>query len=85
MEKKLDQKGCRGPVLMDLSNAFDTLNHDLLLAKLYANGFDKDSLKVHHRYVSNRYQALQLFSDILFASIRCLKLTMPLVLSSPIQ
>ena len=55
-KKKLDQKGYGGAVLMDLSKAFDTLNHDLLLAKLHAYGFDRDSLKVFHSYLSNRYQ-----------------------------
>ena len=55
-KKTLDQKGYGGAVLMDLSKAFDTLNHDLLLAKLHAYGFDRDSLKVLHSYLSNKYQ-----------------------------
>ena len=33
-EKVLDNKGFGGAVLMDLSKAFDTINHDLLVAKL---------------------------------------------------
>ena len=52
-KKILDQKESRGAVLMDLSKEFDTLNHDLLLAKLHAYGFDRDSLKVLHNYLSN--------------------------------
>ena len=41
---------------MDLSKAFDTLNHDLLLGKLHGYGFDIDSLKVLHSYLSDTYQ-----------------------------
>ena len=43
-KKALDNKGSGGAVLMDLYTAFDTINHDLLIAKLHAYGFDKNSL-----------------------------------------
>ena len=36
----LDDKGFGGAVLMDLSKAFDTLNHELLIAKLHVYGFN---------------------------------------------
>ena len=55
-KKNLDQKGCVGAVLIDLSKAFDTLNHDFLLAKLHDYRFDRDSLKVLLSYLSIRYQ-----------------------------
>ena len=32
------------------------LNHDLLLAKLHTYCFDRDSRKVFHSYLNNRYQ-----------------------------
>ena len=41
---------------MDLSKAFDTINHELLIAKLYPYGFSKDSLKIISSYISDRWQ-----------------------------
>ena len=41
-------------VFMDLSNAFDCLQHDLLLAKLNVDGFDYKSLKLTSSFLSNR-------------------------------
>ena len=55
-KKILDEKGFHGAVLMDLSKAFDTLNHELLIAKLSAYCFNKESLKLRQFYLSNRSQ-----------------------------
>ena len=38
---------------MDLSKAFDTINHDLLLAKLKAYGFSKDVMTLVRSYLEN--------------------------------
>ena len=41
---------------MDLSKAFDTLNYDLLIAKLHAYGFSEESLELMKSYLTNCWQ-----------------------------
>ena len=41
---------------MDLSKAFDTINHELMIAKLNAYGLDKNYLKAILSYLSERWQ-----------------------------
>ena len=41
---------------MDLSKAFDTINHKLLIAKLHAYGFDISALELVNDYLSDRWQ-----------------------------
>ena len=41
---------------MDLSKAFDKIDHSLLLAKLEAYGFPMTSLKLMQSYLCNRFQ-----------------------------
>ena len=50
----LDDKDFWGAVLLDLLKAFDTLNHELLIAKLQSHGFNGDSLKLINDYLYNR-------------------------------
>ena len=59
----LDKGGVIGTVLIDLSQAFDSLDHDLLLAKLSAYEVDSKSLKLLQCYLSNRLQRTQIQSE----------------------
>ena len=45
---------------MDLSKAFDCLNHELLIAKLEAYGFSGSALKMVHDYLSNKKQRVEI-------------------------
>ena len=40
---------------MDLSKAFDAINHDLLIEKLHVYSFDKSSLKLFFSYLDKRW------------------------------
>ena len=48
--------GIAGAIMMDLSKAVDTLNHELLIAKLEVYGFDISALAILLSYMSDRWQ-----------------------------
>ena len=45
---------------MDLSKAFETINHQSLLAKLHPYGFSKQALVIICSYLSNRKQRIRI-------------------------
>ena len=55
----IDKNGTISAIFMDLSKAFDTLNHNLLIAKLGAYGFENDALHYMKSYLSDRYQRVR--------------------------
>ena len=55
-KNNLDQGKIIGAIFMDLSKAFDTIDHGLLLAKLEAYGFSENAASLLQSYVCNRYQ-----------------------------
>ena len=59
-KKVLDNKGYGWAILMDLSKAFGTISHDLLIAKLHVYGFSKESLKLITSYLTNRWERTKL-------------------------
>ena len=65
MEKlntSLDKNQKVGIFMMDLSKAFDCISHELLIAKLYAYGFGKESLKLMCCHLNNRKQRVKINS-----------------------
>ena len=48
---------------MDLSKAFDSVNHDLLIAKLNAYGLNMDALKLIKTYLLKRHQRVKVNSS----------------------
>ena len=61
-KKSVDNGGAFGMLFTDLSKAFDCLSHELLIAKLDAYGFDKNTLKLVNSYFSNRKQRVKINS-----------------------
>ena len=59
-ERGLDKGECVSALFMDLSKAFDIINHDLLIAKLRAYGFSKEARKLMKSYLRNRKQKVRI-------------------------
>ena len=55
-KKQLGKGENIGVIFMDLSKAYDTINHSLLLAKLKAYGFSNQTLSLLRNYLCNRFQ-----------------------------
>ena len=64
-KKIIDNKGYGAAILMDLSHnyAFDTINHELLIAKLHAYGFTRESLLIILSYLSDHWQHVKIDSS----------------------
>ena len=58
-----DNKKSFGELLTDLSNGFDCLSHELLIAKSNAYGFNMSALRLVHSYLKNRMQRTKINSE----------------------
>ena len=61
-KQSLDNHGYAGSVIMDLSKAFDTINHELLILKLHAYGLTKPALKLLYSYLRNRWHRTKIYT-----------------------
>ena len=75
-KKDVDTKKVFGALLTDLSKAFDCLPHDLIIAKLNADGLSLPALNLILNYLVNRKQRTKIndsyspWSDILFGVLQ---------------
>ena len=59
----LDKGGYVCAMFMDLSKAFYTIHHDLMIAKLGAYGSSQDALQYMRSYLTNRRQRVRVNSN----------------------
>ena len=55
----LDKGAYVSAIFMNLLKAFDTLSHNLLIAKLGASGFERDSLSFMKGYLKDRQERVR--------------------------
>ena len=61
----MDKRGFAGLLLTDLSKAFDCIDHELLIAKLHAYGFNNiKSVEFIHSYLYDRIQRVKINSSL---------------------
>ena len=53
INKQIDQRKIPFSIFLDLSKAFDTLNHDILMKKLHYHGVRNNTLNWFHSYLTN--------------------------------
>ena len=62
--KAIDQKEVTAAILLDLSKAFDSLNHEILLRKLAKLGVSTDALKWFRSYLAERVQRVRIHDSV---------------------
>ena len=63
MEEGLDNNFVVRGIFMDLSKAFDSIPHDLLIAKLKAYGFDDYLVHYIYSYLVNKKKCLRMNNE----------------------
>lgn len=66
--KEVDDGNFVGAVFLDLRKAFDLVDHEILLHKLYLHHFSENAVKLFRSYLTNRTQMVKvgsIKSDIL--------------------
>ena len=74
--KILDKRGFAVLLLTDLRKAFDCIDHELLIAKLHAFGFNIKSLELIHNYLHDRIQRVKIHSSFShWSNLACIRYT----------
>ena len=60
LKARLNNGSKVGVIILDLSKAFDSLDHKLLLTKLKAYGLDRNSVTFMKNYLTNRLQCCKI-------------------------
>ena len=59
-KRAIYKEECVPELFMDPSKTFDTINHNLIIAKLKAYGFSGEALNFNPSYLKNRKQRVQI-------------------------
>lgn len=64
VEAKLNKGGVVGAIFLDLKKAFDTVDHDVLLAKLSMFNFSPNAIKQIQSYLEGRTQRVKINGEL---------------------